>query len=485
MNNKNHNPPSNPQSLYTAVDATQQDSRRKRNAAVGLLMGTICVCGYLGIFWFYTTSRPPFTNPISFASGIILLVLIGIPIAIMAAGLKTAYGHYTKFATAFYKVPDEVDIKPIIQRKLFGLPYDNPSNPSFLVIASDKLDAKNSWAASMGGPAKLIIMDGFAVYLERGGKFSRVVGSGMVFLERYETIREIIDLRPQVKELRKIIDLHTQEVKESTAVDAWTKDGIKLEIQLHVKCQILSAETAELSQGKDSAPEDDKRQHPFYDLAAKAAVETSQVRLNNKTNQLEKYDWVAGVCGNVEGHIREHVYSHTINELLRQEVSSTEVGNPGVHLFSSELRDTLHAKVNKEVQRLGARLIELQIVKVDKADIVSEQWKENWGAEWNNLHTVSAGEAEAYRIRAMEKAHAEAQKDMILAIAGGLEKMDEKHMREPLLLYLSGMLENSLVDPYVRAALPKETLETLEQLREYLTTDDNINDSDFNNLFKE
>jgi hypothetical protein len=167
MNNKIPNAPSNPQLLYKVDDAVKQDFRLKLSAVCGLFGGLILIGIYLVIFWLYLISKPSLANPSNIAGIVfqffILLLLISAPIVIMVIGLKTAYGHYAKFAKAFYKVPDEVDIKPIIQRKLFGLPYDNPSNPSFLLISSDKLDAKNLWAASMGGPAKLIIMDGYAV----------------------------------------------------------------------------------------------------------------------------------------------------------------------------------------------------------------------------------------------------------------------------------------------------------------------------------
>ena len=99
---------------------------------------------------------------------------------------------------------------------------------------------------------------------------------------------------------------------------------------------------------------------------------------------------------------------------------------------------------------------------------MDRQWAENWEAEWKSLNTITEGEAKAYSIRALEKARAEAQKDMILAIAESLEGVDAQHMREPLLLSLSGMLENSLVDTFVRASLPKEAMETLEKLQNFL-----------------
>jgi hypothetical protein len=467
MINKNPVQPTNPQPVFTAEESSWQDLGRIATFIVTLGFGFVIASIYLVFFLLYINNKFSPTNP-SKVVGILMLVtgfiVLIVPILLEFIGLRVVSGFAKRFTESFYNISGEVDVAHLIQRRVFGVPpmpgfLSTIITYPFIVVDKDKLDNKFSWAYSLGGPAKLIVYDGFAVYLERGD-IPRVVGSGIAFLERYETIKDIIDLRPQIKEI---------------ATDAWTKDGIKLTIHIRLECQIQFANDTELPQ------ESEKRNYPFYDKAIQAAVETAAVRLD-KDGQPEKYDWVAGVCGNTEGHIRMHVYGNTINHLLRG-----ETGNPTkpeataqqqfpednkektpTQLLSTDLRDLILGRVNKDIERLGARLINLQIVKVDKSLVVDQQWAENWSAEWKSLNTIMTGEAEAYKIRTLEKAHADAQKDMILAIAGSLENMDEQEMREPLLLSLSSMLENSLVDPYVRAALPRETMETLEKLQNYL-----------------
>ena len=54
---------------------------------------------------------------------------------------------------------------------------------------------------------------GFAAYLEYGNTFGRVVGAGVPIpiLDNRETIKAVVDLRPQIREFD---------------VNGWTKDGI-------------------------------------------------------------------------------------------------------------------------------------------------------------------------------------------------------------------------------------------------------------------
>jgi hypothetical protein len=99
---------------------------------------------------------------------------------------------------------------------------------------------------------------------------------------------------------------------------------------------------------------------------------------------------------------------------------------------------------------------------------VIAQQEEYWKAEKEGIATIIDGQAKAYNIRTREKARADAQRDIILAIADGLEKNENKQFAEPLLLSLSGILDESLKDPLTRAYLAKETLETLEMLQKIL-----------------
>ena len=465
MTTQTPNRPPKAPPVYTAKEASRQDSNRL-SGEIAFIVPILFVAALYSAIFFLPSLFPRFL-----AAGIygkiallvVFLIILAAPFILGYVGFKIIFTVTEKYTKSFFDLPEDVKVGGLIEKRLFGLPSESPFaanlSGSFIVISDEKLGEKFSWVHSFGGPSKLVIMDGYAVYSERGGKFSRVIGSGIGFLDRYETIREIIDLRPQIKEL---------------AIDCWTKDGIKLKVHIHLECQILSAENSTASR-VGLTPESDKRIYPFYEKAVKAAVETAAVRMPE--GKPEKYDWVAGVCGNIEGQIRTHTFSNTINDLLRTEAveqtvaelpSGASNGKEATRLFSPELKDLILGKVNNEIGRLGARLINLQIVRVEKDPLIDEQWRENWSAEWKSLNTVTEGEAKANNIRTKEKAHADAEKDMILAIAESLENLDTQEIREHLILSLSGMLESSLVDPYVRATLPKETIETLEKLQNFL-----------------
>ena len=64
-------------------------------------------------------------------------------------------------------------------------------------------------------PAKLKISTGHALYLERGGYFSRVVGQGSAFLEWNERIITVVNVSPRNEEI---------------SVTAWTREGIKVTV---------------------------------------------------------------------------------------------------------------------------------------------------------------------------------------------------------------------------------------------------------------
>lgn len=464
MTNQAPNQPDPAQPSYTAEDSNWQDLNRRFIFIVIFIFGILVVTLYLGLFLFYQYQRLQAGASSEWwmavyksgaRGGMVILVLgfviLFIPTVLELVSLTRISGLAEQFTRAFYAVPDVTDVRDLIQRRAFGVPpvprlLSNFFSYPFIVVQEDRLNDKDAWAYYLGGPAKLIVYDGRAVYLERGGKFSRVVGSGIGFLERYETVKEIVDLHPQVKEFD---------------IKAWTKDGIKLKLSVRLECQMLSAEDLTSSPIAPSQ-QAEKRNYPFQAASIQKAVEATSL-YSDADGHSQKYDWVARVYENVDYHIRLHVYSHTINQLLYGENN-----NPDNELISTEFREQVQKDVNQDIQKIGARLISLQIQKVETPQEVDQQWAENWRSEWIRSNTIREGKSKADTIRMQEIAHSETQKEMILTIARSLENMDEQEMREHLILSLSDMLEKSLVDPFVQANLPKETLETLDKLQNYL-----------------
>jgi len=131
-----------------------------------------------------------------------------IPMLIAGIGFRILFKQAERLIKDFHQLPDDYQLAPLIQRRLFGVPpLPAPLNTTFkypfiLLQEADDL-AEDHWARWFGGPATLVIYDGVALYLERGNKFSRVLGPGlpMPVLERYERIKAIVDLRPQVNEM--------------------------------------------------------------------------------------------------------------------------------------------------------------------------------------------------------------------------------------------------------------------------------------------
>jgi regulator of protease activity HflC (stomatin/prohibitin superfamily) len=125
-------------------------------------------------------------------------------------------------------------------------------------------------------------------------------------------------------------------------------------------------------------------------------------------------------------------------------------------------------KLNNATRGFGVFITGFQILKVDMPEQVYEHQKEQWKTERQSIDTIMDGQIKASNIRSWEKARADAQRDLIISIADGLKKNRGGQYAESLLLSLSGILDNSLKDPLMRAYLAHETLETLEKIKTML-----------------
>jgi regulator of protease activity HflC (stomatin/prohibitin superfamily) len=150
-----------------------------------------------------------------------------------------------------------------------------------------------------------------------------------------------------------------------------------------------------------------------------------------------------------------------LDDLLMAERQSGQILSP-------EAVKELIGKLNQASNGFGVYVLDFQIQNIEVPARVTKQQEENWKAERQGMATVIDGQAKAFNIRSREKARAEAQRDLILAIADGLEKNTSGNYAEPLLLSLSGVLDESLQDPYIRATIAGETLDTLEKLQKIL-----------------
>jgi len=380
------------------------------------------------------TTASIFSRPIFWLLFLLpLFTLILVVVKILPATAQT-------FVSELYRPSSETEseIKERIWHRLWGW-HGFFSFQNYVVVKDTKLEPTNVWSSWLGGPAFLIINDGFAAYLERGNCFSRVVGAGfpMPYLSARETIKAIVDLRPQIREAN---------------ASAWTKDGIKVKIRIRVEFQIQSSFPSESS--------DAKLMYPFDPLAVRKAVEYSAVRMRD--GKLQESDWRDGVKGKTTGLLAHHIASRHLDELF--------IGNKGDgQMLSPQVMNALLGNANTSLTRdVGVHIISIQITDVSIPSGVRRQQMDVWEAEKDSLIARIQGESQADQLRTIELVRAKAQRNLIVAIAKSLGRVDPSHFTEPLLLSLSGILDQGLKDPLVQTYMAKGTLDALKKLQDML-----------------
>ncbi len=434
------------QTAYSRDDAYADSGKRASRSFLALLAGVITVSLYIWIF------LAPKFNLIAFHPyfriGILLapIIIAFVPFLIIRTA---AFRFASTFLIDFYRPPEGIDPAKIIANRLNGKPkLPPPLNLLFpfeyILVKDGEITKSDEWpvwsARQLGGPIMLIVFDGCALYLERGNRFSRVVGPGdkIPFLEWYETIKYVVDLRPKVTD---------------GEIDSWTKDGIKIKITIQVECRI--------GDPKNNDP-DNNLVYPYDPLAVKKAIERYAMRWSIRTEgEPTEFSWVDAVWGQVTGIVPGYIGSRMLDDLFIAD-------RHGGQILSPKAVQEIVEKLNNATQVFGVYVTNLQVLEIKFPVDVEQTQKGQWKAVKQSIATIRAGQTSAVNIRAQEKANAEAQRDLILAIANGLGKNKDEKYNEPMLLSLSRILDDSLHDPLLRGYLAKETLETLEKIQEML-----------------
>lgn len=451
------------QTLYTRDHAYRSFGRHARHYQYVFFAGLFVVAGYIAARSAPTLTRlvsdslgaPAETLSAAISLAAFLLAFV-LAFAVLSLVRSRAFQVATTFFADFHQPPEGIDPAVVIQYRLNGKfrlppPFTPLLQFRYLMVRDGGIVKPNEWPAwmarSLGGPLLLIIYDGYALYLERGNRFSRVVGPGerVPFLEWYETIRYVVDLRPKVRE---------------GVVAVWTKDGIRVKLMVRLECRVGDP------QKKD--PEG-KLISPFDPLAVKKAVERFAVRWSKcPEEEPEEFTWTDAAWGQVTSVVPDYIGSRNFDELFAAENRRGQIRSKE---FDAEVKFTL----NELTRAFGVYIIDFQVTKVEIPEEVEHYQKEYWKAEKQGQVTRIDGNAKAYSIEQLEKTRANAQREIIVAIARGLEQNNTGQFTEPVLLSLSRVLDRSLREPLTRAYLAQESIGALEQLQKYLNEQNNAN----------
>jgi hypothetical protein len=451
------------QTLYPAAESNWGDLGRIANLIIpfiflGFIVIMYILAGFIYINWDVWASTRTTTFSVNLLVFLILL-LVFIPLFLMAMGLRFISRQAREVVKDLYQPNPKIKLPPLMRRKLLGVPPFPPPLSKmikypFVVFHEPALKEEDEWVRWFGGPAILVIHDGTALYLERGNKFSRVVGPGapMPLLERHERVAEVVDLRPQTK---------------TGKIDMWTKDGIHITLSLKVEVQILAS--------PKYIERSSNLRYPFDPLAVKSAVETALVGMMD--GKLQERGWLESAWGIISGEVSAFVAGHSLDELflapqdeggLRSANHKSRPTEEIEQILSPSITEQVINSLQGKLQGKGVRVLNIQVTEITVPKEVQDLRTQHWESIREIISAQRNSRAEAERIRVRDEAHAEAQRTILMTIIQKLENIDADVMTEPLILSLSNILDQGLEDPMIRPWIANESLNVLERMRKLL-----------------
>ncbi len=263
---------------------------------------------------------------------------------------------------------------PFIRLKSTGYEIDE----SDALIELRKVTLEEHPLPKIGGPGYVRIMPGNVAIFEHVGGPSKVVGAGRHFIRRFETLREVTDLRDQIRT--------RDEVK------ALTKDGIPVTAQnVQVSFRVRTSNRARTQ----------KEIYPFSVAAVKSIAYGKSVGVKGPL------PWTDRVPMMVATNIRNYISRTRLDDLIaRREGESKDPREKIKAMFE-------HKDTRKRFNDLGVDLLWVSLGHLKTPRDVLDERIAAWQAEWERQRETTLSEAEAHRLRLTEFAKAMARLELV------------------------------------------------------------------------
>jgi regulator of protease activity HflC (stomatin/prohibitin superfamily) len=256
--------------------------------------------------------------------------------------------------------------------------------------------------------------------LTKGKSFMRPAGPGFVNLFNKEEIRQVIDLRVQ---------LRTQPVFAST------RDGIPLETTITVIFQVKQD------------PEDRSQAQLLFPFDKEAVFQISYLHTINEQGVF--YGWTEQITPRAAALLVREIAQYNLDALIHY--PSTAVSP--FQTISRHIQQTLQGQHD-------LRGIQIMVVKVGSLKLPEDIQKQNianWQAEWQRKIQIEKASGDAEVIRRMKQARARAQIEIIETIVHNLEAMrqeGEAELNQVIILRLIDALEEAVASDAPPAFVP-------------------------------
>jgi hypothetical protein len=288
---------------------------------------------------------------------------------------------------------------PISIFQLLGVAPREIAYP-FIIVKEGGIDERHedSLLARLGGPGTVTIFNDSAVVLERFGRFVRVAGPGGIFLERFERIREVLDLRPQ------------ERTETATAI---TKDGLHVRSKVQVRFQ-LARPSAQITPSSPNVP------YPVYKWALIRAAQCHARWMHMDDHRERQFRWPERVMGNVGSSLRAIVADYRLDELLEPYEIDRDP--------RQEISRKLHQQLNASARNFGAEVLDIRMTALEpvRAEIKEERIA-SWQAPRRHDAQTEIAKGEAKTIRDLGEARAYAHREIVNDLARAFQEIPEQN----------------------------------------------------------
>ncbi len=306
--------------------------------------------------------------------------------------------------------------------------------PSF-VVDNGKADKRISGRAlSRFGAGVIRVGVGQAAVLETTTQFSRVIGPGVSFVGRLESVKTVVDLHNQSR---------------SAKVTALTKDGVPVEVPVFCLFRIASS-------GTSRATRDD---FPF----PREAIRRVFYRQDGVDEDDEGYSW--------DDYALQVTISRFQEILARFRLDQLFAPHDPDQVPRLMLASLLNTAVRNDLSKREIELIFAGFGTFEFPEVVQRQRVVSWQTEWVTRAKELQATGEADAKRSIQSARAAGQWELVQGMVNGLATAQGLTGIEPADLItwqLLNAMESMSADPLLQSLIPQETVNALLSIRAWL-----------------
>jgi hypothetical protein len=306
----------------------------------------------------------------------------------------------------------------------------------------------------------VILLDGFsAVLLERGGRYARAAGPGIVYTKKGETVAATFDLRKQSR---------------SQQTQVLTKDGI--EIKVNVSATFLIDPTPSSKPQEDAKKEEkdflsDAKITPASQFNASSAFKAHYgFAVIDKDTQVKWLDLPMLVATEIA---RDFISKETFDDLffprITQDTSEASAPPPQPKMGVVQSRFASEVQNTRLLKERGIKIESASMSVVELPEAVIDQRRKSWAVKWQQEAVKHIGASDVAIERIKEVARVEAQREIFDHIRRNrdliLNPNSDSKSKAAIAKVFVERLQYLVSDPTTQMLLPRDTLKQLTNLR--------------------